>query len=76
MQLLKRIKANKKGTLTATAIGFVVLVCAVVIGLFIVSQIEGAMTQSGFNSSSAWWTPYQNFVSMMKIAFPEFHEEY
>jgi len=68
--LLVKLWKDKRGALTDTAIAFVVLVCAVVIGLFIVHQVESAMLQSGFNSSSTWWTPYSNFVEMMKIAFP------
>ena len=68
--LLKRLKSDNRGTLVQSALAFVVLVCAVVIGLFIVHEVEISMTQSGFNSSSSWWAPYTNFVGMMKVAFP------
>jgi len=61
---------STSGSLVDTALGFVVLVCAVVIGLYIVSQIESSMFNSGFNNSSSWWTPYQNFVNIMQSAFP------
>jgi len=61
---------STSGSLVNMALGFVVLVCAVVIGLYIVSQIESSMISSGFNNSSSWWTPYQNFVNIMQSAFP------
>lgn len=51
------------------AIGVVVLIVSVVVGLFIVHTTENSMINAGFNSSSTWWTPYQNFATNTRTGF-------
>lgn len=62
---------NKKGVgaLVGTAIVFGVLIVSVILTLYIVNTVESSMINSGFNSSSTWWTPYQNFVNNIKPSF-------
>jgi len=62
---------NKKGisALVGTAIVFGILIVSVILTLFIVNTVENSMTSAGFNSSSTWWTPYQNFVTNIKPGF-------
>ena len=47
----------------------IMLIVATVLGLYIVQTVENTMINAGFNSSSTWWTPYQNFVSAVKPSF-------
>jgi len=52
-------------SLPALALAAVILIVTVVIGLYIVTQVESSMDLSGSN----WYTPYNNFVSSMKTSF-------
>ena len=52
-------------SLPLVAVSAVVLIATVVIGLYIVTQIESGMSLSGTN----WYTPYNNFVNSMKTSF-------
>jgi len=51
--------------LPAIAISAVILIVTVIIGLYIVTQIESSMSLSG----SSWYTPYNNFVTSMQTVF-------
>lgn len=62
---------NSKGisSLIIATIAIVVMIVVVVVGLFIVHTAESAIIDAGFNSSSTWWGPYQNFVSNTSTGF-------
>jgi len=57
--------ATKNVGLPMLALSAVILIVTVVIGLYIVTQVESSMSLSGSN----WYTPYNNFVTSMQTVF-------
>ena len=58
---------RRKGVanLLPVAIGAIILIVGVVIGFYIVAQVESAMNISG----SSWYSAYQNFVNSVQTSF-------
>ena len=67
---IKRIASKiAQGTVVGTAMTVILLICILVCGLYIVYNIESAMTSTGCFTDSSWYTIYQNFVNTVQTVF-------
>jgi len=58
-----------QGTVVGTAMTVILLICIMVCGLYIVYNIENAMTSTGCFTESSWYNIYQNFVNTVQTVF-------
>ena len=69
--LRRALQLGKRAALSVlgTAMTVILLICILVCGLYIVYNIESAMTSSGCFTESLWYQVYQNFVNATQTVF-------
>ena len=69
--LRKALQLGKKAafSIIGTAMTVILIICILVCGLYIVYNIENAMTSSGCFTESSWYQVYQNFVNATQTVF-------
>lgn len=64
-----QLARKAQGTIIGTAMTVILIVCILVCGLYIVYNIETAMTSSGCFTESSWYQVYQQFVNATQTVF-------
>ena len=64
-----QLARKAQGTIIGTAMTVILIICILVCGLYIVYNIETAMTSTGCFTESSWYQVYQNFVNQVQTVF-------